>query len=84
MPELLKQRVEILAQEVNELKESGGGSSDTPTGSEVKLTGYTKGSSTAAVAATDTVNKAFAKHENRIDDVVTTIGNINSVLEEVL
>lgn len=36
-------------------------------GSDIALTGYSKGSSTAAVAATDTINAAIAKHENRID-----------------
>ena len=43
------------------------------TGAGVNLTGYSKGSSTSALAATDTVNAAFAKHENRIDANQTNI-----------
>lgn len=39
----------------------------TLSGDDIKLTSYTKGSSTAAVAATDKVNAAIAKHENRLD-----------------
>lgn len=35
-------------------------------GADVKLTSYEKGSSTAAIAATDTVNAAIAKLENRV------------------
>lgn len=35
-------------------------------GADVKLTSYAKGSSTAAIAATDTVNAAIAKLENRV------------------
>ena len=37
------------------------------TGANTNLTGYSKGSSKDAVAATDTVNAAIAKHENRIN-----------------
>lgn len=83
MDATLKQRVELIAQKVEVLEDGGGGSGEA-TGSTVILTGYTKGTAKSAVVATDSVNKAIAKHENRIDDVVTTIGNINSVLEEVL
>lgn len=47
-------------------------------GSDIALTGYTKGSSTEALAATDKINAAFAKHENRIDtnqsDISYTLG----------
>ena len=43
------------------------------TGAGVNLTGYSKGSSTSAVAATDTINAAIAKHENRIDANQTNI-----------
>lgn len=35
-------------------------------GADIKITGYSKGSSTAAIAATDTVNAAIAKLENRV------------------
>lgn len=35
-------------------------------GADVKLTSYAKGSSTAAISATDTVNAAIAKLENRV------------------
>lgn len=40
-------------------------------GSDIALTGYTKGSSSAAVAATDTVNAAISKLENQIDGVTS-------------
>lgn len=46
------------------------------TGADVELTGYTKGSSTDAVAATDTVNEAIAKLENRI--VAAAAGGVTS------
>lgn len=35
-------------------------------GADIKITGYSKGSSTAAIAATDTINAAIAKLENRV------------------
>lgn len=38
----------------------------TPTGDDIILTGYTQGSDTSAVAATDKVNEAIAKHENKL------------------
>lgn len=50
------------------------------TGAGVNLTGYSKGSSTSAVAATDTINAAIAKHENRID---ANQSNILSVQNDV-
>lgn len=37
-----------------------------PTGDDILLTGYTQGSDTTAVVATDKVNEAIAKHENKI------------------
>lgn len=36
-------------------------------GSDIKLTNYDKGTATTAITTSDTVNSAFAKHENRID-----------------
>ncbi len=48
------------------------------------MTGYTKPASTSAIATTDTINQAFGKLEKGLDDVNTTIGDINTVLEEVL
>jgi hypothetical protein len=36
-------------------------------GADIALTGYVKGSSSAAIAATDTVNAAIAKLEVRVD-----------------
>lgn len=41
------------------------------TAAVMPLTGYTAGSSTAALAATDTVNAALAKLANRIDALTT-------------
>lgn len=38
-------------------------------GGDIALTGYTKGSSSAAVAAADTVNTAIGKLENQIDNL---------------
>lgn len=48
------------------------------------MTGYTKPSSTSAITASDTLNAAIGKLEKGYDNVNATIGNINSVLEEVL
>lgn len=48
------------------------------------LTGYVKPQTTSALATTDTINEAFGKLEKGLDDVNTTIGTINSTLEEVL
>lgn len=45
----------------------------TPTGDDIVLTGYTQGSDTSAVAATDKVNEAIAKHENKIATNQTNI-----------
>ena len=39
-------------------------------GGDIALTGYTKGTTSTAVAATDTVNAAIAKLENQIGNVV--------------
>ena len=50
------------------------------TGANTNLTGYSKGSSKDAVAATDTVNAAIAKHENRIN---ANQSNILSVQNDV-
>jgi hypothetical protein len=36
-------------------------------GSDIELTGYTKGSDTSAIAATDSVNEAIAKLENKVE-----------------
>lgn len=44
------------------------------TAATMPLTGYTAGSSTAALATTDTVNAALAKLANRLDALVTTVG----------
>lgn len=48
------------------------------------MTGYAKASTGSAVATTDTLNQAIGKLEKRVSDNEDTIGNINSVLEEVL
>jgi len=45
----------------------------TLSGDDLVLTNYVKGSSTDAVAATDKVNAAIAKHENRLDTCQTNI-----------
>lgn len=52
------------------------GITNTQDGSDIVLTGYTKGSDDSAVAATDTANEAFAKLENQIDNI-SIIGNNN-------
>ena len=48
------------------------------TGAGVNLTGYSKGSDKSAVAATDTINAAIAKHENRINANQTNILSVTS------
>lgn len=48
------------------------------------MTSYSKPQTTSAIAATDSLNAAIGKLEKGLDDVNTTIGNINSTLEEVL
>lgn len=60
-------------------------------GSEIALTGYAEAQSKSSVAATDTANAAIGKleyrvetNENNISTIQQTIGDINSVLEEVL
>lgn len=73
MNELLKQRVEILAQELKDLIETGGGGGGT-------TDAYTKAQSdekflSKADAVSTYASKAY------VDSIV---GNINSVLEEVL
>lgn len=72
MEVLLKQRVEILAQEVKELQETGGGGSTTDA--------YTKAESDEKfLSKADAVSTYATK-----DYVNSIVGNINSVLEEVL
>lgn len=48
------------------------------------MTNYTKASTANAITTTDTLNQAVGKLEKGLDDVNTTIGTINSTLEEVL
>lgn len=48
------------------------------------MTGYAKASTGSPIATTDTLNQAIGKLEKRVSDNEDTIGNINSVLEEVL
>lgn len=48
------------------------------------MTGYATASTGSAIATTDTLNQAIGKLEKRVSDNEDTIGNINSVLEEVL
>lgn len=43
------------------------------------MTGYTKGSSAAAVAATDTLNAAISKLENQIDTKTSNTGTITGI-----
>lgn len=70
MEVLLKQRVEILAQELKELQESGGGSVDAYTKAEADEKFLSKADAVSTYATKDYVN--------------SIVGNINSVLEEVL
>ena len=46
------------------------------TGSEVKLTGYSKASSYSAIAASDTVNQAIGKLEGAISGLETLLASI--------
>lgn len=47
-------------------------------GSDIALTGYTKASTSAAVAATDTVNAAVGKLEKKVDDNASAISSLQS------
>ena len=47
-------------------------------GSDLKVTGYSKASSVADVAATDTINQAIGKVEKKIDSAVTGVSSFNS------
>ena len=72
MPEMLKQRVEILAQRVDDLEAGGGGGGT--------VDAYTKAESDEKfLAKTDAVSTYATK-----DYVNSLVGNINTVLEEVL
>lgn len=44
-------------------------------GADIKITGYTKPSTTGALAAADTINGAFGKLEKKLDDEVTNRTN---------
>lgn len=50
---------------------SGTATWGTITGADAKMTGYTKGSSSSSISATDTINQAFGKLENMLDDKVS-------------
>ena len=52
--------------------------------SEAPLNNYTKGSSSAAVAATDTVNEAISKLENQVDAERTRAVSAETILAEEL
>ena len=72
MPEMLKQRVEILAQRVDDLEAGGGGGGT--------VDAYTKAESDEKfLAKADAVSTYATK-----DYVNSIVGNINTVLEEVL
>ena len=79
MPEMLKQRVEILAQRVEDLEATGGGGGGTGDA-------YTKAESDAKfLSKTDAASSYQPKGSYATKDYVDSIvGNINSVLEEVL
>lgn len=62
----------------------GGGGGDITSADVTAMTGYSMAQSAAAIATTDTLNEAVGKLEKGLSDVTTTIGNINTVLEEVL
>lgn len=49
-------------------------------GADIKITGYTKPSTTGALAAADTINGAFGKLEKKLDDEVTNRTNAVSNL----
>ena len=51
-------------------------SGHTHTGSEVKLTGYSKVSSYSAIAANDTVNQAIGKLEGALSGLETLLASI--------
>lgn len=51
-------------------------SGHTHTGSEVKLTGYSKASSYSAIAASDTINQAIGKLEGAISGLETLLASI--------
>lgn len=51
-----------------------------PTGDDILLTGYTQGSDTTAVVATDKVNEAIAKHENKIALNQTNISSVEDMI----
>lgn len=55
-----------------------------PSSTITAMTGYSKPSSTSAITASDTLNSAIGKLEKGYDNVNATIGDINTVLEEVL
>lgn len=72
MPEMLKQRVEILAQRVDDLEAGGGGGGT--------VDAYTKAESDEKfLAKSDAVSTYATK-----DYVNSIVGNINTVLEGVL
>lgn len=55
-----------------------------PSSTITSMTDYSKPQSTSAISTSDTLNGAIGKLERGLDDVNTTIGTINSTLEEVL
>ena len=55
-----------------------------PSSTITSMTGYTKPQSTSAITASDTLNSAIGKLEKGYDNVNATIGDINTILEEVL
>ena len=73
--------VSLIDTELGQTTWKGGGSStDDQTGAEVLLTGYTKPSTTSAIAATDNVNEAIGKLEKGLESVATG-GNLLEVTE---
>lgn len=61
-----------------------GGGGDITSANVTAMTGYTIAQTASAISTTDTLNQAVGKLEKGLDDVTTTIGNINTVLEGVL
>lgn len=57
-----------------------------PAGSNkiVAMTGYSIAASASAITTSDTLNQAVGKLEKGLSDVNSTIGTINTTLEEVL
>lgn len=53
-------------------------------GADIKITGYTKPSTTKALAATDSVNGALGKLEKKLDDEVTNRTNAVSNLTNIV